>query len=60
MFLEELNRQKSIGYEKQFEVIRDFARYNKGDLPVFYFNRVFGLIMMFQREAETPILFLIE
>ncbi len=56
MFLEELNRQKNVGYEKQFDVIRDFARYNKGDLPVFYFNRVIGMIIMLKHEAETPIL----
>lgn len=57
MFLEELNRQKNIGYEPKFDVIRQFARYDKGDLPILYFNRVFGIMMMFDREAETPILF---
>ncbi len=54
MFLEELNRQQDIGYEEKFNVIRNFARYNKGDLPVFYFIRTHGIIMMFEREAETP------
>lgn len=57
MFFEELNRQKKIGYEPKFDVIRQYARYNKGELPVLYFNRVFGIMMMFNREAETPILF---
>jgi hypothetical protein len=57
MFLEELNRQNEVGYEDQYNVIRRFARYNEGDLPVFYFNRKHGIIMMFAREAETPVLY---
>lgn len=57
MFLEELNRQKKIGYEDKFNIIRKYARYNNGDLPVLYFQRTFGIMAMFNREAETPILF---
>lgn len=57
MFLEELNRQNKIGYESSFDIIRQFARYDKGDLPILYFNRVIGILLMFNREAETPILF---
>lgn len=57
MFLEELNRQKKIGYESKYDVIREYARFDKGELPVLYFNRVIGIMMMFNREAETPILY---
>lgn len=57
MFLEELNRQKNLGYEKKYDIIRQYSRYNKGELPVLYFNRIVGIMMMFGREAETPILF---
>lgn len=57
MFLEELNRQKNIGYERKYDIIRQYSRYNEGELPVLYFNRTYGIMMMFGREAETPILF---
>lgn len=57
MFLEELNRQKKIGYESTFDLVRQYARYNQGELPVLYFNRIIGIMLMFNREAETPILF---
>ena len=56
MFLEELNRQKGLGFEENFNVIRAFARYDEGDLPVFYFRRKFGVILMLKSEAETPVL----
>ncbi|WP_152538550.1 hypothetical protein [Aquimarina macrocephali] len=55
--MEELNRQKGLGYDSKYDVIRDFARFGKGDLPVFYFERLIGIMMLFKREAETPILF---
>lgn len=57
MFLEELNRQNGKGYKKEFDIIRGFARYNKGDLPILYFHRFIGAMIMFKREAETPILY---
>lgn len=57
MVLEELDRQKGNGYSEKYSIVRDFARYNKGDLPVFYFNRKAAIFIMFNREAETPILF---
>lgn len=57
MYLEELNRQTGEGFEKKYDTIRGFARYNKIDIPVFYFYRKFGMIMMLKTEAETPILF---
>lgn len=57
MYLEELSRQKKKGYEKSFDIIRQYSRFNKGDLPVFYFNRTSGVILMLEREAETPTLY---
>jgi len=56
MFLEEINRQKGIGYEKSFDIIRSFARYNNGDLPVFYFVRKFGAIFLRENEIASPVL----
>lgn len=56
MFFEELNRQKNIGYEDKYDIIRQFARYNKGDLPVFYFLRKFGMIILTEKEVASPTL----
>jgi hypothetical protein len=57
MYFEELNRQKKMGYEAHFDIVRSFARYNKGDLPVLYFTRKIGVMIFFKSEAETPILY---
>ena len=57
MYLEELNRQQKLGFESKYNIIRNYSRRNIGNLPVFYFSRQVGIIMMFNREAETPILF---
>ncbi|MCG8860020.1 HNH endonuclease [Tenacibaculum finnmarkense] len=56
MFFEELNRQKDIGYETKFDIIRQYSRYDIGELPVLYFNRLFGSMILLKSEAETPIL----
>lgn len=53
MYFEELNRQKEVGYEDSFNIIRDYSRFDKGDLPVFYFTRSVGIIAYVKREAET-------
>ena len=57
LYFEELNRQKGIGFETEFDLIRQFARYDENDLPIFYFQRSVGIIMMLDKEAETPTLF---
>jgi len=54
MYLEELNRQKLIGFDEKYNFIRRFARYNENDLPVFYFIRSLGVILTLKDEAETP------
>lgn len=56
MFFEEFNLQKGFGMEGKYDIIRAFARFNKIDLPVFYFRRKIGILALFEREAETPIL----
>ena len=40
----------------KYDLIRNFARYDIGDVPVFYFVRSFGAIIMRQKEPETPIM----
>lgn len=57
LYFEELNRQKEIGFEDRFNFVRAFSRYDKFDLPVFYFVRSFGVILLKGSEAETPILY---
>ena len=57
MYLEELNIQKGLGYEKKYDIVRNFARYNRGDLPTLYFIRKYGVIFMLKKEAETPKLY---
>lgn len=57
MFFEELNRQQGVGYEENYNIIRSFARHNIGEMPMFYFNRNFGAILLLKNEAETPILY---
>lgn len=57
LYFEELNRQKNIGYENTYEVVRGFSRYDLGDLPVYYFYRSFGVMLMLGNELETPILY---
>lgn len=57
MYLEELNRQTNKGFEPKYDIIRNFARYGLGTATVLYFTRTAGMMMMFEREAETPILF---
>lgn len=57
MYFEELNRQKNIGFENEYNIIRNYGINNIGELPVFYYTRIFGIMMLLSREAETPILF---
>ena len=54
LYLEELNRQKSIGFEEQYHFIREFARYNLGNYPIFYFERRFGAILLLNHEGDSP------
>jgi hypothetical protein len=54
LYFEELNRQKKIGFENNYNLIRKFARYDENDLPVFYFQRKIGIIALTKREAESP------
>lgn len=58
MWFEEFSRQnQDINvYSEDFDYIRNFARYNNEDIPVFYFNRTIGVFLMKKSEAETPIL----
>ncbi len=58
IFLEEVERQKGSGHSIQYDFIREFARYDLGDFPVFYFERLHGMILMAKRWAIRPQFFL--
>ncbi len=58
LYLEELERQKGCGLQNDFQHIRDFARNDKNDLPVFYFNRKNGIIVSANEWLIDPQLFL--
>lgn len=60
IFLEEVERQRGDGNNSQYDFIREFARYNLGDYPVFYFERLHGIIMMANSWAIRPEFFLNE
>lgn len=54
MFLEELERQKGEALDSKFDFIREFARYDKGDYPILYFERKYGIILMSEEWAKSP------
>lgn len=58
IFLEEVERQKKDGHNIKYDFIREFSRYNRGDYPVFYFQRNHGIIMMAKDWSKNPELFL--
>lgn len=60
MWFEEYDRQTShrYSYDEKFHYIRSFARFNQGDLPVLYFERNAGILILTKSEAETPVLIL--
>ena len=60
MFLEEQERQFSAGHLEKFNFMRDFARNDIGDYPVFYFLRKYPMIVMAPEWAKYPTLILKE
>ncbi len=57
IFLEESERQFGNGLDSRFNFIREYARYNIGNYPIFYFERKVGIIITFNGEAESPEIF---
>jgi hypothetical protein len=58
VFLEESERQKGNGHDSTYDFIREFARYNLGDYPVFYFERQYGILLMSENWIKNPELFM--
>lgn len=56
MWFEEYSRQNPNLdiYSDKFDYIRNFARYNSHDIPIYYFNRKLPIFLLKKNEAETP------
>lgn len=54
VFLEETERQNKDGLDEKYDFIRDFARYDLGDLPVLYFPRINGVFLLTIEEIKHP------
>lgn len=58
IYLEEIERQFGTAHKRRYDFIREFARFNIGDLPVFYFERNLGIIAIHKSWVESPSLLL--
>jgi hypothetical protein len=58
MYLEEIERQFEEGHDPRYDFIRDFARYDQGDLPLFYFHRRAGIYLFANEWIKYPHLLL--
>lgn len=58
MLFEEYDRQTmhSLCLDTKYDYIRNFSRFNQFDIPIVYFERIIGMFILFDREAEAPIL----
>lgn len=54
VFLEERERQKGDAIDSRFNFIRDFARYNKNDIPVYFQKPKFGIIVYNIDDVKNP------
>jgi hypothetical protein len=58
IFLEETERVDKNGHDEKFNFIREFARYDIGDFPLFYFERSQGIFAISSNFLNTPDQFL--
>lgn len=54
MYLEELERQLGTAHSDQYDFIRQFARYDLNDLPLFYFYKSWGAIAATEDTFKNP------
>lgn len=54
MYLEELERQMGTAHSSQYDFIREFARYDLNDLPLFYFYKSWGVIAATEETFKNP------
>lgn len=56
VFLEERERQKRDALDPRFNFIREFARYNFGDYPIFYFIPKFQAVFFSLIDLNEPVI----
>lgn len=54
VFLEETERVNGDGHDDKYNFIREFARYDLGDFPLFYFERSNGIFALSTNFIKTP------
>jgi hypothetical protein len=60
IFLEERQRQYGDAHLPKYNFIREFARYDLGDFPVYYFKRKYGIVATSTEYSKSPELFMKE
>lgn len=60
IFLEETERANGDGHDSKYDFIREFARYDLGDFPLFYFERKHAIFPMPTSFLKSPDLFLLK
>jgi len=60
VFIEEIQRQLCRGFDINFRDIKDFARYDIGDFPVFYWRFKRGAIFVTPKEITDPKFYFVE
>ncbi|MDD2279820.1 MAG: HNH endonuclease [Bacteroidales bacterium] len=56
VFLEERERQRGDAKDSRFDFIREFARYNLSDYPIYYFKPKFGAVFFSSTDANKPMI----
>ena len=56
VFLEERERQRKDAKDSRFDFIREFARYNLGDYPIYYFKPKFGAVFFSSIDINKPMI----
>ena len=54
MVLETIEADTGTALEEQYDFIREFARYDLGEYPVFYFLRRVGIVLLVDKVVNSP------
>jgi len=56
VFLEERERQRNDAKDARFDFIREFARYDLGDYPIYYFNPKIRALLISSIDTNKPMI----
>jgi hypothetical protein len=56
VFLEERENQRNDAKESKFDFIREFARYDLGDYPIYYFKPKFNAVFFSSIDTNSPMI----